>query len=534
MNGLHQSCPLLPMIMRSHFPVSVTSVVLSALSLFQQPSLAAKPVSVTFSVEVDLGHDVGQSFGSLFEVRDGRGRVVAGAGFQDVYNTRFRTDRHTLQFFVRPESGVEQFTIERLPHPDLDCGVYLFDLDEQVYAWTSLKENSVRRWDDDSNQWVSELPPGAPAIRSGDGVMRVGDGRLVFANDMATYNDRVILSPPDEGEYHDFYYAQGQLCFYHRKSGDEGFSRLTACAWTPRDAGPIDLSRAVVWETPYPQEVPFAWGQWEKQILTVSNMGGIYVFEDSQWRTVLEPDDQTSYQVYSILHWHDRLLLAQYPTGNLFEYQGTEAKRIENWPPVMPGVATTARECQTLSIYRGDLLAGVWPWAELWRRDRAAKEWQFLDRMFTHPEKTTEFQHPYETEAKQLGLVANHWGQRVTSMIPLGDSLLLSTSSKGTAEWKDEYTFLTDEQRREYGAVLRLRMPGNLAAQIEWQDRPVKFDFTVRPGELVIEQDGKRLASSVLPEDFGVDVSDLSVHWKQGVFGPLRGELLRYDVGPDL
>lgn len=505
---------------------------LLTLDVCRQPVLAAEPAGVIFSVEVDLGRDVGQSFGSLFEVRDGRGQVVAGAGFQDVYNTRFRTDRHALQFFVRPQEGGEKFTIERLPHPDLDCGIYLFDLDEQVYAWTTVGGNSVRRWDADSGKWVNELPPGVPAIRSGDGVMRVGKGRLVFANDTATYGDRVILSPPHEGEFHDFYYAQGQLCFYHRKSGEDGYTKLHACAWTPRDDGPIDVSQAVVWETPYPHEVPFAWGQWEQQILTVSNMGGIYVFEDGKWRTVLEPDDQTSYQVYSILHWHDRLLLAQYPTGNVFEYQGQEATRIEDWPPVLPGVATSARECQTLSIYRGDLLAGVWPWAELWRRDRDANEWQSLGRMFSHPHTTAEFQHPYEIEARQQGLVANHWGQRITGMIPQGDSLLLSTSSKGTAEWKDEYTFLTDEQRREYGAVLRLRMPGHLATQIQWQDRPIRLDFTVRPEELVIHQDGRQLASASLPEDFRVDTSELSVQWKQGTFGPLRGEFLKYDVRP--
>lgn len=489
------------------------------------PVMGAEPTDVTFAVEVDLGEDVGQSFGSLFEVRDSRGRVVAGAGFQDVYNTRFRTDRHTLQFFVRPESGDDAFTLERLPHPDLDCGIYLFDLDGQAYAWTSVGGNSVRRWDAESGAWVAELPPGVTNLRSGDGLMRVGQGRLAFFDDSATYDGRVILSPSQEGEYHDFYYAQGHLCFYHRKSEDDGFTKLYACPWKPSDPEPIEVSRAVVFDTPFDKEVPFAWGQWADQVLTVSNMGGIYVFEDGRWRMILAPDDKTSYQVYSMLHWHDRLLLAQYPTGNVFEYQGQEAKRLEGWPPVMPGVTSSARECQTLSIYRGDLLAGVWPWAELWRRDRDAGKWQFLDRMFTHPAITKEFQHPYESEANQLNLVTNHWGQRITGMIPHGDSLLLSTSSKGTVEWKDEYGFLTDEQRREYGAVLRLRMPGNLAAQIEWQDRPIKLDFTMRGDELVIRQDGEKLASAKLPAGFDADFTDATFKWGGGVFGPLRGTL---------
>jgi hypothetical protein len=263
--------------------------------------------------------------------------------------------------------------------------------------------------------------------------------------------------------------------------------------------------------------------------MTVSNMGGIYVFENGQWRTVLAPDDKTSYQVYSILHWHDRLLLAQYPTGNVFEYQGVEAKRIENWPPRIPGVSPSARECQTLSIYRGDLFAGVWPWAELWRLDRDADQWHSLGRMFTHPPLTDKFVHPYEREATQLGLVLNHWGQRVTSMIPHGDALILSTSAKGTVEWQDEYGFLSDEQRREYGAVLRLRRPGNLAAPIEWQDRPIRLDFTLRRGELSIAQDGKVIAVTALPESFSIDVSDLAVNGGEGACGPLRGRLIRQE-----
>ena len=60
-----------------------------------------KSATASVSVTVDFGQDAGQSFGTLFEARDATGRIVGGAGFQDVYNTRFRTGRHTLQFFVR-------------------------------------------------------------------------------------------------------------------------------------------------------------------------------------------------------------------------------------------------------------------------------------------------------------------------------------------------------------------------------------------------------------------------------------------------
>lgn len=486
--------------------------------------------SLTMSVEVDLGQDVGQSFGSLFEVTTPDGQIVAGAGFQDVYNTRFRSNRHKLQFFVRPTSGRDQFTLTRLPHPDLDCGVYLFDCDEDVYAFTSAHGNAVRRWDAEEQRWEPALPPGMQELRSGDGLMRVGSGRLTFANSTATFDDRIILSPPAAGHYYNFYYAQGALCFYHHDPADGGSTRIYACRWTPEDASPIDIDQAAFLETAYPRETPFAWGQWEDQVLTVSNMGGVYVFENDDWKTVLNPDDRTSYQVYSILRWYDRLLLAQYPTGHVFSYRGDTPTEMEGWPPRLPGVSSSARECQTLSIYRGDLLAGVWPWAELWRRERDSQEWFSLGRMFTHPQTTDEFTHPYETAATDLGLVANYWGQRVTSLVPQKDSLLISTSAKGTVEWKDDYTFLTDDQRREYGAVLKLTMPGNLATQIRWQDRPIRLTFRVDPNRLVIEQEGKILAQTDLPQDWDRSLGDLRVRWGDGPFGPLRGRLVSHTM----
>ncbi|NQT17704.1 MAG: hypothetical protein HQ582_33420 [Planctomycetes bacterium] len=486
---------------------------------------AGNDETATFQVELDLGKDRGQSFGSVFEARNAAGRVVAGAGFQDVYNTRFRSDRHTIQFFVRPDCD-DRFSVTRLAHPDLGCGAYLFDLDEQVYAWSSVRNDSVRRWDEASGAWRPELPPHSGQIRSGDGVMRLGTGYLAFTGNEVRYDDRVILAEPAVGGYYSFYYAQGRLLFYHRNRTEPGsFTRIYACPWSPDDENGVDLSKAVVLKTKYDLETPFAWGQFDDQVLTVSNMGGIYVFEDSEWRTVLEALDTESYQVYSMLHWHDRLLLAQYPTGNLFEYQGREAKRIEGWPPRLPEVSPSARECQTLSIYRGDLLAGVWPWAELWRYDRDRERWHSMGRMFTHPDLTDASVHPYETEAQKYGLVTNHWGQRVTGLIPLGDSVFVSTSAKGTYPWDDRYTFLTDGQRREYGSVLRLRMPGNLAAQIEWKGQPIQLAFSVGPDRLTILQDGKELAAAALERGFTADLSGLSVTWGQGIFGPLRGEL---------
>ena len=76
---------------------------------------------------IDFGKDVGQNWGTLFEARDAEGRVVLGAGFTGVYNTAFRMDRYTLQFFVRDDEAEMNF--ETLPPSTEDGGSYLFDLD---------------------------------------------------------------------------------------------------------------------------------------------------------------------------------------------------------------------------------------------------------------------------------------------------------------------------------------------------------------------------------------------------------------------
>lgn len=482
------------------------------------------------SADVDFGADRGQSFGSIFEVRNRNGRVIAGAGFADAYNTRFRTGRRTLQFFVRPDSGNAAYEVERLPHPDLDTGVYLCEYDQEIYAWSYVRGNSVRKWDRQSGSWLKELPPGLPAMRSGDGVMRLGKGRLAFSNSTAWYDDRKILSPPEEGRFYNFYYADNHLFFYHRSSDAKNlFTRLVACPCTVNENGiePISMESAIVFETKYDQETPFAWGQYDGQILTVSNQGGIYVFEDGRWRTTLAADKRYSYQVYSALRWYDRLLLAQYPTGNIFEYRGEQAIHRKDWPPVMPGVSPSARECQTLAIYGGELLAGVWPWAELWTHDRDSERWRFSMRMFTHPEPTTETVHPYEAETDRFNLVRNHWGQRITSLVPQGDSLLVATSSKGTERWDDRYDFLTETQRREYGAVLKLRLPGNLAVQPAWTDGVTRLEFIFDGQTMTVLQEGEKLQSTSVGDQFDVDLAEVRVNWSRGIFGPLDGQLVR-------
>ena len=450
-------------------------------------------------VTVDRGQDLGQCFGALFEARSNDGALVVGAGFQNAYNTRYRADRHAVQFFIRPTDGRRDVKIEELPRPTENLtGAYLFGRDGTVYSTYGGRQS----WNAKTRTWNRAEESGGTQE-----TMRVGKGTLAFGDSRVTWNNQTILEPPSTGSYQLFFYANGHLCFYHVHRGDgpyrlytddeEGFSRLYACPWTPAE-GKVDLARAVVMRLPVVGETTFAWGQLGDQIVTGSNIGGFYVFEDGAWSMLLEPKLGVSYQLYSTLAFHDRLLMGQYPTGRVFEYDGQKITDQQGWPPVLKGASKRAREAQTAAIYGGDLMVGVWPWGEVWRYNADSRQWTFMRRMFAHPPLSAAIVHPYDVENRDNS-PQNLWGQRVTSLVPSGPDLFIATSAKAPRLWEPgKYPFLTPDKWRSYGKVYRATMPGHLSASTKWTDGPTKLEFIIREREMSIRQDGDLLATSPL------------------------------------
>jgi hypothetical protein len=486
--------------------------------------------SVRVSVTIDRGRDLGQCFGSLFEAASDDGSFVIGAGFQNAYNTRYRGDRHAVQFFIRPTSGDRELAVEELPRPtDNLTGSYLFGRDGIVHS----TYGGLKSWNSASRAWVEVEDVGGTHE-----TMRVGNGLLRFGDSTASFNGRTILEPPEVGSYQLFFYANGHLCFYHVNrndkpyhpyiSDDDGFSRLYACPWTPGEPA-INLSEAITLRLPVVGETTFAWGQLGKQIVTGSNIGGFYVFEDGAWNMLLEPNLTRSYQLYSSLAFRDRLLMGQYPTGRVFEYDGKKIRDQSGWPPVLRGVSGSAREAQTTALYGGDLFVGVWPWAEVWRYNADNRRWTFMRRMFEQPALSDKFVHPYEVE-NQKNPVHNMWGQRVTSLIPSGPNLFISTSSKGVSEWQPEkFPFLAPDKWKSYGKVYRVTMPGHLAAPTKWTAGATKISFIIRGTEVTIKQDNHNLATTKLGGRLAALVGQAEslkfrdVHWGDGVYGKFGG-----------
>ncbi|MDA0833288.1 MAG: hypothetical protein O2955_03700 [Planctomycetota bacterium] len=488
---------------------------------------------IEIEAEIDFGPDRGQNYGTIFEARDESGRVRLGAGFVGVYNTRYRTDRETLQFFVRPakNDAAEKIDVTPLPRSGEDGGAYPFNFTGRLFARSFDSDPVLRWWNPDNKAWELDDEFSSFVEDRGGQLTSVAGKTLWFDGGIVKYDGEVILDAPDVGRYYNFYYAQGHLSWYHAHKVDVGgFTKLHAVPWDPKSGEKIDLDKAITHDLEKVGETPFAWGQYREQVLTVSNHGGIYVFENGMWKTALPNKTSGSRQVYSMLNFGDELLLAEYPSGHIWNWDGETITERDNWPPQMPNVASYAREAQTSTIYRGELFVGVWPWAELWRYDRDENEWQFVRRMFSKPEPSDKVGHPWEAEIMQYNakhgteLVYNNWGHRVTGLIPMESALYLTTSAKGTPQRDTRFDWLTDDVWEEYGRPYRLELPGNLAVQVGWQEKPVRLKFELDDGVMRVYINGELAGEAQAPVDAikleKAGIKKLKFTLGKGIFGP--------------
>ena len=496
------------------------------LTLFTSTPIWAGDAKLDLTGTVDLGRDWGQDFGTLFEVRDEAGRLRGGAGFVGVYNTRYRGDRYQLQFFARPASAEATQPVKRtvLSRSTNDSGAYLYGLNNQLFAEGHGRDGVTRQWDPAHKVW-NEVPADS---RTDFGATMVRGKQLALRNGRLIYDGKIILEKPEKGHYLRPYYAKGMLTFYHQYQGenDSSFNRILAIPWDAYSKElSVDLLKAKIFEAKYPREFPYAFGQLAGKIITCSNYGGVYAFDGNDWNVLVEADDKVSYQIYSIINHGERLLMAQYPTGELFEYNGKAVTRLKGWPPRLQGVSPSAREAQTTMIYRGELFVGVWPWAELWRLNPDDQQWVSMGRMFTQPELSDKMVHPFENLTRELKTVGNGLGQRLTSLVPQEDAMYIGTSSKRGETWsKEAETLLPKDLRDQYGAIYRIQMPGNLATTIKWKEQPTKLRFLIQDGFMSIYQDGKLLSKCPVSQSNQDQLDRVQVTSGSGIFGRFTGQ----------
>jgi len=480
---------------------------------------------ITQEVEIDFGEDRGQSFGNLFEFVNAEGTVVGGAGFVDVYNTRFRNDRYKVQFYIKSPHPVRPI-ITRHPIPKRHTGLFIFDFGKVIYGWAG--DQNTYAWDISKQEWEPSTWHSPEANPSGYGGMKLRDGHLIFSRQGIYYNNTLAIAMPKNGRSYNYYYAEGHAFFFHLVETDNRYTtRIYAVKWSPGDPPVENLSEAISTICRYPRTTPFSWGQHKGRVITVGNYGGIYTYVGGQWVEELKASDQHSYQVYSHMHYNGKSYMAQYPTGNLFTYDKGPPTHIKDWPPKLPQVSGSAREAMAMGIYGGDMYVGVWPWAELWKMDAQQQNWQYITRGFTHPALTNKQVHPYETEAGKQGLVLNHWGQRITSLVPLGSDLYMGTSSKGIDNWTKDRDFLPQHQADEYGSMLKLTLPGTVTVPVNWSTNSISLHFCIFPDHIEIRDKHATLGSAKIEPMTYKSLLRASVRKGTGVFGPTELKSVR-------
>lgn len=483
---------------------------------------------LAISLLLRLEEDNGQAWGSLWEATDAEGRVIAGAGFQNAYNTQDRSDRRVLQVFVRTQSRPD-FNTNLLPRPTSDSGTYLYGFNGQLFSYgRNAIDKGLKRWDSKTNEWLidSESIPFS---------VDVAGKPLAVTDNSILYGQQVLheLSQGDGKRFGEWYYASGLFVvreFSHDSA--DAMNELVAFSWTPGRS--VDYKKGIRQPLSKWGEFIYCFGQnngigSESCLVSASNLGCIYCFQDARWRAVRESDGK-SFQIYSSINYREKLLFGQYPSGELFQWSNSGLIHRPDQPPVMQGVSSNAREAQTLAIYGGELHVGVWPWGEVWRQNAWNNQWEFLGRLFTHPDPTDKWTHPYEPETKALDPVLNRWGQRITSMVPFEDSLIISTSAKGPNPYEEKFTFLGKGKHLEYGAVHKYTTPGCLSVPITWTGKPVRLDFLIRPNSIDVRQDGKRIGFTNWDESYPAMLESRSTKIGTGTFGPFReGSLSRID-----
>lgn len=201
-------------------------------------------------------------------------------------------------------------------------------------------------------------------------------------------------------------------------------------------------------------------------VIAITNYGDALLFRDGAWcRMTRHEGDRyecsdpqapkltapRKVQFYSAIRYFGRTLIGEWPTGRIYEFDGSMLWPSDLSPPFV-SEEPVGYEAQSMALYCGDLFVGYWPTGEVWRRSTAG-EWSLAARLFS-PSASKAFI-PF-TERSPDGLPWAFYGRRVTALVPWRDGLYASTSNLGGWKADTPTPGLTPAQQAEYGALFKL------------------------------------------------------------------------------
>lgn len=331
-----------------------------------------------------------------------------------------------------------------------------------VKYWQSYRgsPDGTHTWTDSAEPYTVELLPAVAAdFRSGYGYINAAGG--LMAVDHHVLSDIEYALQPD-GSFGGPAPMVGGPTFAtqtHVFSFNAAASALEACSVAGCVQAPIAATT-----------FPYVFAEKGGVVIAITNWGEVLFFRDGAWCRTTKTGDTyackdvppgmlgvpTGIQFYSAVKYRGRVLVGEYPTGRLYEFSGTDLSPSDLTPPQFADGAWRDYEAQSLAEYCGDLFAGYWPRGEVYRFDHKTGEWSLFRRLFgAYPNEpfVPHSERPIDAQAQ------NFYGQRVTALLPFGDSLYAVTSNKGN--WRGvQADFMTEDQKNQYGAMYRIKRTG--------------------------------------------------------------------------
>ena len=460
------------------------------------------------SINIDIKKDIGQQLGTLFSINDENGTNIAGAGFIESHSYFIKDNNRNLQFFIKENDNSQ---INKIKENFDSTHIRLMSNGKDLLTSNNLVES-----DNIPDNWKYDNGTFTKIDNNFNWITFVNNKPMKFYPNKITYDDIEILNTKVKST---FYYSNGKLYIFTNTNNP----KLEVCSWTYEEKQ-INKNGCKQFDIPYPRTNPIAFGNLSNQTIIALNNGIILNYSNDSISIINKEDEGKGVQFYTTLNYYDKMLLGEYPYGQIYSYDGIKLiKENNNIPPL----GTSGRELQTLTIYRGDIYAGVWPWGELFKNNNLnSDDWKLVKRVFSEPYINDPGIAPYrniiQPNFKYRNIELNAWGQRIVSLVPFEKSLFLSTSNKGGDKYSKEVNFVKNPN--EYGAIWELKANTNISCPFVWKENSI-IDFNFFDHLVIIYQDNNLLCKTILQNNYISLLKKNKLIIGNGIYGKFNGEI---------
>lgn len=464
----------------------------------------------SFTISLNLNKDIGQNLGTIFSISK-NGKNFAGAGFVESSSTSTKQNNRLINFYVKENENINTQKVNKNDYTNpysrlFSTGKEILVFDQPIERDTI---SNIGVYNNTSQSFIK-------TNHEFNKLIYINNKKLAFFANKITYDSKTIYVSKDPTS---FYYKNGNFYIYAKTVNPT----LSICPWNySQDIVNINTCKVVT--IPYANTIPIVFGELNGEIIISLNNGILLSYKNNQLKPI-NPELENKGQFGSIINYFDKLLLGYYPDGEIYSYDG-DRLILEQYN--LRPLNTNGRELQTLTIYRGDIYAGVWPWGELFKNNNLnSDDWKLVKRVFSEPSIYDPGMAPYQNIIKQnfkdKNVETNTWGQRIIDLAPFNNSLFISTGNNGN-NVTDKNILDLVKNKEEYGAVWELKANSQVSCLFEYKEKTtLKF---VHIGKLIsIYQDNNLICKLPLINDYENIFDTTQIINEHGVYGKFNGQV---------